>query len=74
MSQPTPIPDAVADLKVRQMPARTRAAVLAEADAKRRFALCRTEYTRGARELAIADITRARKVLANVPERNGGAA
>lgn len=67
---PTPIPDAVAVFKATQFPARTAEAVKAQADAERTFRLCRTPYTRVAREYAIADLHTAAKVLATVPSRH----
>ncbi|MBA0051183.1 hypothetical protein E0L36_09840 [Streptomyces sp. AJS327] len=64
-----PVPEAVTLFKSRQLPPRVRNAVLATANAKRAFQLCRTPYTWQAREYAIADIYAGRKVLATVPSR-----
>lgn len=74
MAEPTPIPDGVADFKAARLPQRTRDAVLARADAERNLRLCRSPYTREARERAISDITRADKTLATIPQRLGGGA
>jgi len=70
---PTPIPDAVADFKVRQWTRARRELELAAANAERAFGLCRTAYTREAREYAIADMHHANKRLATIPQRTGGA-
>lgn len=73
MNAPAPIPTAVADLKVAQMPQHVRDAVTGRADAQRAFRLCRGPLTAEARETAIADMARADKTLATVPQRIGGA-
>jgi len=70
---PAPIPDAVADFKVRQWTPVRRELELAAANAERSYRLCRSEYTREAREYAIADMARANKHLATIPQRTGGA-
>lgn len=70
---PTPIPAAAADFKVRQWTRARRELELAAANAERAYLLCRTPYTAEAREYAIADMARARKHLARLPQRTGGA-
>jgi len=72
MNAPAPIPDAVADFKVRQWPQARRESELTAADAERRFQLCRTPYTAEAREHAMSDMARTRKQLATLPQRTGG--
>lgn len=69
---PTELPDAVADFKVRQWSPARRELELQAANAERSFRLCRTEWTREAREYAIADMARANKHLATLPQRMGG--
>lgn len=66
----SPLPDAVADLKVRQMPPYVREAVLEQAEAERAFHLCRSPETADAREYALSDMARASKILAAVPHRH----
>jgi len=70
---PAPIPDAVADFKIRQWTRERRTHEVAYSNAARTYQLCRTEWTREAREYAIADMHRARKQLATLPTRLGGA-
>lgn len=84
MNAPPELPDAVADFKVRQWPARTRNAVLAEAAAERTIntlgrLLAAGEMPAEARRAIgnrvgrhLATAARARKVLATVPQRHGG--
>jgi len=74
MTTPTPIPDAVADFKAVRVPQHVRDAVLARARAERVFRLCRTAFTYEAREYVIAELVRADKTLATIPQRLGGAA
>lgn len=71
---PTEIPAAVADFKFRQWPQARRELELTAANAERNFRLCRTEWTREAREYAISDMARTGKHLATLPARLGGAA
>jgi hypothetical protein len=61
---PVPVPDAVALLIARQMPPAVTDAETAAVDAAITVSRCRTQYTREAREYALADLARANKVLA----------
>ncbi|UNZ20574.1 hypothetical protein [Streptomyces sp. 891-h] len=70
MTQPTPIPDAVADFKAAQWPDEVRTALLVRADAERNLTLLPDTATR---EDVLADIAWADKQLGNVPQRLGGA-
>jgi hypothetical protein len=70
---PMPIPDAVADFKIRQWTRSRREVEVAYSNAERSFRLCRTEWTREAREYAIADMARTGKHLGQLPQRIGGA-
>lgn len=57
-------PDAVAVLIGRQMPPEVMAAEESAVDAAITVSRCRTQYTRKAREYALAELARANKVLA----------
>lgn len=61
---PVPIPDAVAVLIGRQMPPEVMAAEESAVDAAITVSRCRTQYTREAREYALAELARANKTLA----------
>lgn len=57
-------PDAVALLIARQMPREVTDAETEAVDAAITVSRCRTQYTREAREYALADLARANKTLA----------
>lgn len=62
--QPVPVPDRVAEMIGATIPPHILAAERASENAAGIVRLCRTPLTREARELALADLARANKVLA----------
>lgn len=68
-SPSVPVPEAVDAFKARQLPPRVREHVTKAADARRVLRLCRTRYTREAREYALSELRASEKVLATVPAR-----
>ncbi|MFF5445420.1 hypothetical protein [Streptomyces sp. NPDC012888] len=62
------MPDTVVDLIESHLPDHIKAAVRDLRQARTAFGLCRSEFTREAREYAISDMARADKVLATYPQ------